>query len=144
MSQVPISCIAVVGPDESLLLICKDESASDDLELDSLVFCSLDYFSQSRSGRNALQNIGRNEKFANICNKENYMVFGYRAPLSYKIVIVIPFVQNPNEAAIRSICERTKDVLFDAISDPFYAPFSPIFGLKNRVKAIASTKLPSD
>lgn len=144
MSQIPISCISIIGPDESLLCIYKNSKDQNDLELDGIVFCSLDYFPQNKSGRNALPNFGRNEKFANIYNKDNYMAFGYKAPLSYKIIIVIPFVQNPNEASLKSICERVKDVLFDAISDPFYSPFSPIHNLKNRIAAIASTKLNID
>ena len=128
MSQkCPIKCIAILAPDESLLFIHKSTGDPSDLELDGIVYCSTLNNKVSRTG------LGRNEKFSIIYDNNNYMVYGYRAPLSYKIIIVIPHVQNPNENSLKNICDMTKDLLFDAILDPFYSPFSPTNNLKAKI-----------
>lgn len=122
MTNSPFSavCTAITGPDDSLLFIEIYTDDRQEMELESIVFCSLDYFSQ-------MQGRGRNQRFLGLLPMPDsrYNVWGYKAALGYKIHLLTTPVQAPPENAIKQVCERIKDALFEAISNPFYKEFSP-------------------
>ena len=120
-TPLTISCVAVVGPDDSLLFICKFPSDTSDLEMDSIVFCSLDFFTTDKR-------ISKKERFIGQLQLQDpkYCVWGYKATFGYKIIILTNQIPNPPESTIKGICEKIKEAMFSQFTNPFYRPFSPI------------------
>ena len=135
MSQV--ACIAVVGPDNNPILIRKYCDEQQEMELDSLLFCSLDHFDPQSNQKKS----GSKERFFSISTSDRFQIWGYRAALQYKIIVLTLNGANIQDAAMKSICEKTRDVLFDAIMDPFYSPFAMIEAgdVVKRIDDIAAT-----
>lgn len=137
MANTPlsISCVAVVGPDDALLYIAKYSNEESDLEMDSVVFCSLDYFTQEK--RNS-----KKEKFVGQLQMQDpkYLVWGYKVTYGYKIIILSNQIPNPAEATIKGICEKVRELMFEQFTNPFYKPFSPIVSnqFNSKVKEILS------
>jgi hypothetical protein len=118
-----IACIAVIGPDNNPLIIQKYCEETQELEIDTCLFCSLDYF----DGQPMRKTSSKLDRFlGSIQTSDRFQIWGYRAALGYKIIILTFHTTSLQDTTIRTLCEKTKDVLFDALMDPFYAPFSII------------------
>jgi hypothetical protein len=94
-----------------------------------IIFCALDAFDQQAGQRKSTIR-GTDRFFGPIQpaegQRDRFQVWGYRANLGYKIV-VLTIAQPPvSESAVRGLCEKVKDGLFDRVLDPFYRPFSPL------------------
>lgn len=116
-----IVCAAITGPDDSLLFIDKYAPDQTELEMDSVIFVSLDYFTTTGKA-------SKKEKFYGQLQipDQKYSVWGYRTNFGYKIIILTNFIQNTNDSIIRNICDKIRDAMFLQICNPFYQPFSPI------------------
>lgn len=128
MSNPTIQCLSIIGPDNSLLYIKKYLSGSDlndetDLEMDLAVYSALEFMPQAKT-------FSQFKRFFGLINpnlNDKYNCYGYKAPLGYKIVVLILNVQNqPNQSNILNLCEKVKEELFHSFRNPFYTPFSPI------------------
>ena len=129
-----VACVSIIGPDDSLMFIDKYTS-SNTLDLDYLVFCSLDHFPVSKAHK-----AGKGEKVVVEIplNHQEYCVWGYRSSLKYRIIIVSQITFVGIDASLRSYFEKIKDYLFEALTNPFYNPFSPIRStiFQNRIQSI--------
>ena len=119
MSETPkIACVAIIGPDCNPLLVRRYTSEKQEQEIDTLLFCTLDYFDQkSKSPPGFLGNLQTSDRF---------QIWGYRTNLSYKIVVFSFHNANVKEDEMRTLCEKVKKILSQIFMDPFYQPFSPI------------------
>lgn len=121
-----IACISIIGPDNKPLLIEKYCQENDELEIDTLLFCSLDYFEQINQP-NRKPALKANERFlGNIQTSDRFQIWGYKAGLGYKIVILTSSQSSVQEVVMKSLCEKIKDILIDSFMDPFYQPFAMI------------------
>jgi hypothetical protein len=121
-----IACVAVLAPDNSPILVKKYWDEVDDLVIDTLLFCSLDYFDAQMQQRKATGK-AVDRFIGNLPPSDSRLqTWGYRANLGYKIVVLTPATANAPESLIRGLCEKLKEMLFDCIMDPFYVPFSTI------------------
>ncbi|OHS93240.1 hypothetical protein TRFO_40466 [Tritrichomonas foetus] len=127
MTTPSVLCISIVSPDDSLFFIKKyntnnGASPSDDIEMDSYVFLGIDGFGQGKTFRQSF----KNDRFFILFTKDWCNVYGYKAPLGYKIIVIISASTNPpNQSSIQNLCERVKDELFSSFMNPFYSPFAP-------------------
>jgi len=120
-----VACVAVVGPDGTPLLVRKYCDEVQDLEIDALLFCSLDHFDPPVSG--TPKKAARPDGFlGNVNTSDRFQIWGYRAPLRYKIIILTYHCSSVQESPMRALCEKVRDILFDALMDPFYTPFAMI------------------
>lgn len=117
-----VACIAIVGPDNNPILIRKYCEEKHEMELDSQLFCSLDHFEATPATQK--RGVKTDRFLGTISTDERFQIWGYRASLRYKIIILTGHLANQQEAQIKLLCEKVKDTLFDAFMDPFYAPFS--------------------
>jgi hypothetical protein len=126
MSSPPtyVACIGIIGPDNNPLLIQKNCQEAQDLEIDTLLFCCLDYFEVQGGGHKSTKPPDR--FLGNIQTSDRFQIWGYRASLGYKIIILTSHTATFSDGVVRRLCEDVKDILFDAILDPFYIPFSVI------------------
>ena len=143
MTQSPfiISCISIIGPDDSLLFIEKNNPQIFDITLDSLVFCSLDFFPPKT------QKANKNDRMLSLqCNDSKYLIWGYRSNLNYKIILVGSFTQNPPESFIKNTFITINNLLFDTLANPFYSFFSPITSknFRENIKEICSKQYNMD
>ena len=141
MASQEVACIAIVGPDNNPILIRKYKEAQD-MELDSLLFCSLDYFDTQNNQKKS----GSKERFLGSINtSDKFQIWGYRAALQYKIIVLTGHLASTQDGQMKAICEKTRDVLFDAIMDPFYTPFAIIeaSGIIPKIDQIAQTLTPA-
>lgn len=113
-----VACIAIVGPDNNPILIRKYCEEKHEMELDSQLFCSLDHFETQKHAPKTSGFLGT------ISTDERFQIWGYRASLKYKIIVLTGHLANQQEGDVKKLCEKVKDALFDAFMDPFYAPFS--------------------
>jgi hypothetical protein len=91
---------------------------------DTLLFCSLDHFEVQASARKSTK---PPDRFPGaLQGSDRFQIWGYRASLGYKIVILTSRMPTFLDSAVRRICEEVRDILFDALLDPFYIPFSMI------------------
>ena len=140
-TNLTISCVSIIGPDDSLLFIRKYPVDSYNFEIDSIVFCSLDYISQDKRTSKKERFIGQLQM-----PDQKYNVWGYKTALGYKIIILTNPIPNPSESTIKSISEKIKDVLFVQFTNPFYKPFSPINSVNftNKINQIVSNYLSTE
>jgi hypothetical protein len=134
-----VGCIAIIGPDNSPLLIHKAVPEKQDFEFDTLLFCSLDYFENQTQTRRPAARPG--DRFlGTIQSAERYLIWGYKAVMGYRIIVLTAIMQN-QDTVVRGICEKVKDVLLETILDPFYSPFSIIESAiaKEKVASLAAT-----
>jgi hypothetical protein len=118
-----IACIAVIGPDNNPLLIQKYCEETQELEIDTWLFCSLDYFDSQVARKPPT----KPERFlGNIQTSDRFQIWGYKAGLGYKVIILTFHTAKPQDSAVKALCEKVRDSLFDSIMDPFYLPFSMI------------------
>jgi hypothetical protein len=122
MATPSVACVGIIGPDNNPLLIQKSSPESQHVEIDTLLFCSLDYFDSPPVGKKVPKTIDR--FLGNIQTSDRFQIWGYRAPLGYKIIVLTWHTATFPDLAVRRLCEEIKDVLFDALLDPFYVPFS--------------------
>jgi hypothetical protein len=117
-----IACISVIGPDNNPLVIQKYCKETQDLEIDTWLFCSLDYFDGQ-----VVRKTAKPERFlGNIQTSDRFQVWGYKAGLGYKIIILTFHMALLQDLGVRTLCEKVRDILFDSLMDPFYVPFSMI------------------
>jgi hypothetical protein len=140
-----VACVAVLSPDNSPILVKKYCDDVDDLVIDTHLFCSLDYFdAQMQQRKTTGKAVDR--FIGNLPPSENRLqTWGYRANLAYKIVVLTLATTNVPETAIRGLCEKLKEILFDCIMDPFYVPFSTIntkSALQRVADAVQAVALP--
>lgn len=132
MTNPTIQCLSIIGPDNSLLYMKKYVSGNDlndetDLEMDITIFSSLEFMPQGKTFGQI-----KKERFSGFINQsqnqsEKYNCYGYKAPLGYKIIVLLLNVQNqPNQSNIQTLCDKVKEELFHSFWNPFYSPFSPI------------------
>lgn len=122
-----IACISIIGPDNNPILIEKYCEESQNQEIDTLLFCSLDYFEQPQNTGSKKPIKNTNDRFlGNIQTSDRFQIWGYRASLGYKIIILTVHIISIPDNAMKSICEKVRDVLFDSLMDPFYQPFALI------------------
>lgn len=122
-----IACISIIGPDNNPILIEKYCEESQNQEIDTLLFCSLDYFEQPQNTGSKKPIKNTNDRFlGNIQTSDRFQIWGYRASLGYKIIILTVHITSIPDNAMKSICEKVRDVLFDSLMDPFYQPFALI------------------
>jgi hypothetical protein len=121
-----IGCVEILGPDNSPILIYKAMNESQDFEMDTIVFCSLDHFEGHAQQRRATLRASDRLIGPLPLPESRFQTWGYRASLGYKIVVLALAAVGLTDAPIRQLCDRVKDALFDCIMDPFYAPFSSI------------------
>jgi hypothetical protein len=121
-----IGCVAVLGPDNSPILIYKPMSEMQDFEMDTILFCSLDHFEHQATQRRGTLRPSDRVIGPLPLAESRFQTWGYRATLGYKIVVLALTSVNLAESVIRQLCDRVKDALFDSVMDPFYAPFSSI------------------
>lgn len=130
MTNPTIQCLSIIGPDNSLLYIKKyatgnDSNDDNDLEMDLIIFSSLDFMPQGKTFGQI-----KKERFSGFINQtqsDKYNCYGYKAPLGYKIIVLLLNVQNqPNQSNIQTLCDKVKEELFHSFWNPFYSPFSPI------------------
>jgi hypothetical protein len=134
-----VGCIAVIGPDNSPLLVHKAIPEKQDFEFDTLLFCSLDCFeNQTQTRRPPNRNPDR--FLGTIQSAERFLIWGYKAVMGYRILVLTSIMQN-QESVVRGICEKVKDVLLETVLDPFYAPFSIIESAiaKEKIASLAAT-----
>jgi hypothetical protein len=135
--------VGIIGPDNNPLLIKKTCHEAQSLEIDTLLFCCLDYFEMQAPSRRASK---PPERFlGNIQTSDRFQIWGYRANLGYKIIILTTHTASFQESAVRRLCESVKDILFDAILDPFYVPFSVIEseGVMSKITAVSTSLRPN-
>ncbi|KAK8841174.1 hypothetical protein M9Y10_027374 [Tritrichomonas musculus] len=126
-SNNQIACVSIIGPDNNPILIKKYCEESQNQEIDTLLFCSLDYFEQPQNPGPKKQSKSSSDRFlGNIQTSDRFQIWGYKASLGYKIIILTAHVTSIPEASMRTICEKVRDVLFDSLMDPFYQPFALI------------------
>ena len=122
MSTPSIVCVSILSPDDSLFYIkkYKTSKSENDIELDSLVFLSLDYFGQGKGFK-------AENKVSFILSKDSYSTFGSKTFLGYKIIVIISGLVNPSQInpVILSLSEKIKNELYSSFFDPFYVPFAP-------------------
>ena len=122
-----IACISIIGPDNNPILIEKYCEESQNQEIDTLLFCSLDYFEQPQNTGSKKPIKNTNDRFlGNIQTSDRFQIWGYRASLGYKIIILTVHITSIPDNTMKSICEKVRDVLFDSLMDPFYQPFALI------------------
>jgi hypothetical protein len=122
-----VQCIAVIGPDNTPILVQKYCEENQEFEIDTLLFCSLDYFDRQLPQARPMPRLSGGSNFlGNVQTSDRFQIWGYRAPLSYKIVILTSHLSNPQDGPVKALCENVKTVLFDCMMDPFYTPFSVI------------------
>jgi hypothetical protein len=134
-----VACIAIIGPDNAPLLIHKSIPERQDFEFDTLLFCSLDYFDNQTQTRRPPTRFP--DRFlGTIQTAERFLIWGYKAPMGYRIIVLTSIVQN-QDSVVKGICEKVKDVLLEAVLDPFYAPFSIIESpiAKEKIASLAGT-----
>lgn len=121
-----VACVAVIGPDDNPLLFRKYCDENHEFEIDSLIFCALDHFDgPAGGGQRAATTRGAVGSFiGNISMSDRFQIWGYRAALKYKIIVLTFHLMSIEESSIRAMCENVRDIMFDAITDPFYIPFS--------------------
>ncbi|KAH0793440.1 trafficking protein particle complex subunit 2-like protein [Histomonas meleagridis] len=136
--NMQVACVAIIGPDGNPLLIEKKCEEKQEHEIDSLLFCSLDFFDQPTQRK--IPKLS-DRYLGNIQTSERFQIWGYKAGLGYKIIVLTFHVVNLQDNFMKSVCEKIKDVLFDAILDPFYTPFSMIESPSalSRINEIAAT-----
>jgi hypothetical protein len=140
-----VACVGIIGPDNNPLLIQKSCAEGQHVEIDTLLFCSLDYFEAPSAGKKAPKAVDR--FLGNIQTSDRFQIWGYRAPLGYKIVVLTWHTATFPDVAVRRLCEEIKDVLFDALLDPFYVPFAAIesAGVVAKIAAAsAALRAPAD
>ena len=118
-SMRKIASIAIVGPDSNPLFIRKYVEEQSEIEIETLLFCSLDSFDPSTNKSKA-------SFMGNIHSSDRFKVWGYLAPLNYKIMVLTLHIANVQEAAVKGLMESIKTEFFKVIADPFYVPFSVI------------------
>lgn len=125
MSSPPlqVACIAVIGPDSNPILIEKFCDEKKEHEIDTILFCALDFFDQPNQ-RKSLKSSDR--YLGNMQTSDRFQTWGYRCGLGYKIIVLTFHIVNSQDNVMRGLCERVKDVLFSALTNPFYEPFSMI------------------
>lgn len=124
--QKQVACVAIIGPDDNPILIRKYCHESQEMELDALLFCALDYFvPQAKAKERGKDKDRKNDDrfLGNINTSDRYQTWGYKAALRYKIIVVTVHLNSVQDGPIKQLCERLSDALFDAIMDPFYQPF---------------------
>ncbi|EAX90714.1 expressed protein, putative [Trichomonas vaginalis G3] len=119
--SLSIACAAITGPDDSLLFIDKYATEQTELEMDSIVFVSLDYFTSTGKASKKEKFIGQLQ-----IPDQKYSVWGYKTNFGYKIVILTNILPNQNDSIIRNVCDKIRDAMFLQFCNPFYQPFSPI------------------
>ena len=117
-SEPKISCLTIIGPDNNPLLLQKYCNEKQDLEIETLLFCSLDYIDQKKDKDSFF--LGK------LQTTDRFQIWGYKTNLKYKIVILTSHSSKLKEEEIENIFEKIKLVLFGCFMDPFYIPFSVI------------------
>jgi hypothetical protein len=125
------------------MLIRKFADEMQEFEIDLIAFASLDHFdgSASRKGGRRLGFMGP------IAMSDVFQVWGYGAMLGYEVILLTQFGVHFAEGKVGGVCYRIRDVLFDAVTDPFYEPFSAIDSPRavariDAVSGLLSTSVP--
>jgi len=128
-----IACISVIGPDYNPIILQRYCSEKQEQEIETLLFCSLDYFDSKGKGYAGF--------IGNILTSDRFQVWGYKTNLRYKIVVLTFHYSNLRDDHMKSICEKIKSILFSAFMDPFYLPFTPIKSplINQKIESVAST-----
>ena len=113
-----IACVAIIGPDNNPIFVRRYTSEKQEQEIDTLLFCSLDYFDQKSKTQAGF--------IGNLQTSDRFQIWGYRTNLSYKIVILSFHNSNVKDDEMKNLCEKIKKLLFGVFMDPVYQPFSPI------------------
>jgi hypothetical protein len=138
-----VACVGIIGPDNNPMLIQKTCPENEELEIDTLLFCCLDFFDPPGAARKPSSK--SSDRFlGNIQTSDRFQIWGYRAGLGYKIVILTLHIVSFQDSAIRPLCEAVRDILFDAVMDPFYVPFAVIDapGVMDRILAVTQSLRP--
>jgi hypothetical protein len=86
-----------------------------------MIFCCLDFFDPPGVVRKPSSK-STDRFLRNIQTSDRLQIWGYRAGLGYKIVILTLHIVSFQESAMQPLCEAVRDILFDAIMDPFPSP----------------------
>jgi hypothetical protein len=119
-----VACIGIIGPDNNPLLIQNNCKEAQSFEIDTLLFCSLDHFEVQASAKKSSKPPDR--FLGALQGSDRFQIWGYRASLGYKIIVLTSRMPTFLDSAVRRLCEEVRDILFDALLDPFYLPFSMI------------------
>jgi hypothetical protein len=123
-----VACIGIIGPDNAPILISKNVKCFPEkprFEFDTLLSSGLDNFESAfQSRRSPMRNPDR--FIGTIQTVGQYVIWGYKAILGYKIIIITSNVPGPQDSVVRGLCDKIKDLFFDCVLDPFYAPFAMI------------------
>ena len=123
-SMEKIVCICVFNRDGSVFYQQQLIEVVDSLELYAMVWKGYLYLEENMKGGKS--SLGKSDCEGIIESVEKGVVYGYRMPLGYKIIVVTIVTATQLDAEVRILCEAIKDLVFDAIMDPFYKPFSPV------------------
>ena len=135
-----IACVSIMSPDNNPIFIQKYGNEIEELEMDSLIFCSLDFF-ETKVGH---KSTSKNDSYlGNIQNSDQFQVWGFKPGLNYKIIILTYHTQAiiPYQTMI-STFKKIQDLLFNAFMNPFYVPFSLLDSnsrFKDMVQTIVNT-----
>ena len=140
-TEVPPSVcyIAIIGPDNNPIYTQKYCSEKQKLEMDTILFCSLDYFDQQVSKKTVMKS---NDSFLGcIQTTDRFQIWGYKTGLKYKIIVLTSHIASLSDNFMQSFCDQIKDALFNAIMDPFYTPFSVLDSprFQERIQALIKT-----
>lgn len=124
MSDKKIACVAAIGPDNNPILLksyCIEKRSQ---EIDTLLFCSLDYFENSIDSDPKSKST--NQWLGNLQTSDRFQIWGYKTNLNYKIVVFTFHNVPANNEDMKALCEKIKKIIFSAFMDPFYQPFTVI------------------
>lgn len=128
-----ISCVAVLGGDDSLIFIHKAMQETTPLEMDILVYTALEAFKSKSSSR--IQTRRGAQFFGIQIQSERFVAWGYRPGLRYKVIVLTNAPAQPGqppESPSNAFFERLRAILFDGLCNPFYQPFSPLLDQKTK------------
>lgn len=124
MSDKKIACVAAIGPDNNPILLRRYCIEKRDQEIDTLLFCSLDYFDNAGDAESKTK--ATNQWLGNLQTSDRFQIWGYKTNLNYKIVIFTFHNLPIKDEDMKALSEKIKKIIFSAFMDPFYQPFSVI------------------
>ena len=117
-----IFCVSVLNRDGSVFFQKQFNGSIPALKMNVLIYRSIPRIDEKLKA--AKPPFGKAELFGLIAEDPEALTFAYRAPLGYQILVVVDAKASPPEPDVKEFCERVKDIVFDAITDPFYRPFA--------------------
>ncbi|KAG1663391.1 hypothetical protein FOA52_011668 [Chlamydomonas sp. UWO 241] len=138
---MPISCLAIVGPQSNpIYLRCFPTSSPErDLRLNFIVHCSLDAFEQDKVHHKRAPGEAADPYLGLLYSTQEFRAYGYLSNTNTRFIAVLDDAAPAREEAASLLLRGLHALYVDAFSNPFFA--HPLGGGKfeARVDALADS-----